>query len=157
MPSDQAGMGRSALGLGYTVPDDMRALGATPRAASVRSWLRALMPSVRFCDRVICCDEARRYAVKLCDRRRFLQLALGTFALSASSRLAWAQAYPTRPISLVVPFAAGGSFDVIARIITPRLSEILGQQVIVENIGAAAGIVASTASRTPYRTVIRCC
>jgi tripartite-type tricarboxylate transporter receptor subunit TctC len=72
--------------------------------------------------------------VKLCDRRRFLQLAVGTLA-SAVSRLAWAQAYPTRPISLVVPFAAGGSFDVIARIITPRLSEILGQQVIVENIG----------------------
>jgi len=41
----------------------------------------------------------------------------------------------------VVPFAAGGSFDVIARVITPRLSEILGQQVIVENLGAAAGIV----------------
>jgi len=79
--------------------------------------------------------------VKLCDRRRFLHLAVGTLALSACLRLAWAQAYPTRPISLVVPFAAGGSFDVIARIITPRLSEILGQQVIVENIGAAAGIV----------------
>ena len=41
----------------------------------------------------------------------------------------------------MVPFAAGGSFDVIARVITPRLSEVLGQQVIVENVGAAAGIV----------------
>ena len=79
--------------------------------------------------------------MKLCDRRRFLHLAVGTLALSACPRLAWAQAYPTRPISLVVPFAAGGSFDVIARIITPRLSEILGQQVVVENVGAAAGIV----------------
>ena len=58
-----------------------------------------------------------------------------------ASSVAWAQAYPTRPITLVVPFAAGGSFDVIARVITPRLSEILGQQVIVENVGAAAGIV----------------
>jgi tripartite-type tricarboxylate transporter receptor subunit TctC len=73
--------------------------------------------------------------VKLYDRRQFLHLAIGALALSAVSHLAWAQTYPTRPISLVVPFAAGGSFDVIARIITPRLSEILGQQVIVENIG----------------------
>ena len=68
------------------------------------------MPLVQLCDRVMCCDEARRDAVKLCDRRRFLHLAVGTLALSAVSRLAWAQAYPTRPISLVVPFAAGGSF-----------------------------------------------
>ena len=79
--------------------------------------------------------------MKLRHRREFLHLAVGTGALSAVSRLAWAQAYPTRPITLVVPFAAGGSFDVIARVITPRLSEILGQQVVVENVGAAAGIV----------------
>jgi tripartite-type tricarboxylate transporter receptor subunit TctC len=79
--------------------------------------------------------------VKLRRRREFLHLAVGTVALSAVSRMAWAQAYPTRPITLVVPFAAGGSFDVIARVITPRLSEILGQQVVVENVGAAAGIV----------------
>jgi tripartite-type tricarboxylate transporter receptor subunit TctC len=79
--------------------------------------------------------------VKLRHRREFLHLAVGTGALSAVSRVAWAQAYPTRPITLVVPFAAGGSFDVIARVITPRLSEILGQQVVVENVGAAAGIV----------------
>ena len=72
-------------------------------------------------------------------RRRFLHLAAGAVVLSAGARRARAQAYPTRPITLVVPFAAGGSFDVIARVITPRLSEILGQQVIVENVGAAAG------------------
>src|ERR1700746_2422776 len=75
------------------------------------------------------------------DRRQFLHLAAGAVVLSAGARPARAQAYPTRPITLVVPFAAGGSFDVIARVITPRLSEILGQQVIVENVGAAAGIV----------------
>ena len=61
--------------------------------------------------------------------------------LPVVSRTAWAQAYPVRPITLVIPFAAGGAFDVIARVMTPRLSEILHQQVIVENIGAAAGIV----------------
>src|SRR5262245_55387791 len=74
-------------------------------------------------------------------RRNFLHLAAGAAALPMASRIARAQAYPIRPVTLVVPFAAGGSFDVIARVITPRLSEILGQQAIVENVGAAAGIV----------------
>jgi len=74
-------------------------------------------------------------------RRGFPHLALSAAAFVTASSVAWAQAYPTRPITLVVPFAAGGSFDVIARVITPRLSEVLGQQVIVENVGAAAGIV----------------
>jgi tripartite-type tricarboxylate transporter receptor subunit TctC len=62
-------------------------------------------------------------------------------ALAASIATAVAQDWPTRPVSMVVPFAAGGSFDVVARVVTPRLSEFLHQQVIVENVGAAAGIV----------------
>jgi tripartite-type tricarboxylate transporter receptor subunit TctC len=62
-------------------------------------------------------------------------------ALAGLAAPAAAQDWPTRPITMVVPFAAGGAFDVIARVMTPRLSEILRQQVIVENIGAAAGIV----------------
>src|SRR5258708_3469732 len=74
-------------------------------------------------------------------RRQFLHLAAGAAVLPVASRAAWAQAYPVRPITLVVPFAAGGAFDVVARVMTPQLSEILRQQVIVENIGAAAGIV----------------
>src|SRR4051794_25186745 len=74
-------------------------------------------------------------------RRNFLRLAAGASAPPAPSRIAMAHTYPSRPITMVVPFAAGGAFDVIARVITPRLSEILHQQVIVENIGAAAGIV----------------
>jgi tripartite-type tricarboxylate transporter receptor subunit TctC len=74
-------------------------------------------------------------------RGKSLLLPLSAAALVIASSVAWAQAFPTRPITLVVPFAAGGSFDVIARVITPRLSEVLGQQVIVENVGAAAGIV----------------
>src|ERR1700681_3267614 len=79
--------------------------------------------------------------MKLPHRRKFLHLAAGAAALPLISRRAWAQAYPSRPITMVVPFAAGGAFDVIARVITRRLSEILHQQVIVENVGAAAGIV----------------
>ena len=72
-------------------------------------------------------------------RRQFLQLAACAAALPAVSRIAPAQTYPTRPVTLVVPFAAGGSPDVVARILAPRLSELLGQQVIVENVGGAAG------------------
>src|SRR5262249_30140980 len=101
-------------------------------------------------------------------RRRFLHLAAGAVVLSAGARPARAQAYPTRPITLVVPFAAGGSFDVIARVITPRLSEILGQQVIVGNVGAAGcggekrwarprAWSVCPAGRTRCRTVFGCC
>ena len=62
-------------------------------------------------------------------------------ALVAPTAPAAAQGWPTRPLTMVVPFAAGGAFDVMGRVFTPRMSESLGQQVIVENIGAAAGIV----------------
>src|SRR5438046_10631793 len=79
--------------------------------------------------------------MRLHHRRRFLYLAAGAVALSAASSMASAQTYPSRPITMIVPFAAGGAFDVIARVLTPRLSEILHQLVIVENVGAAAGIV----------------
>jgi tripartite-type tricarboxylate transporter receptor subunit TctC len=73
-------------------------------------------------------------------RRRFLQLA-GAAALPTMSRIAKAQAYPSRPITMVVPFAAGGTFDVMGRIIAVRMSEILGQQVVIENTTGAGGIV----------------
>ena len=65
-------------------------------------------------------------------------------ALVAATAPAAAQDWPTRPLTMVVPFAAGGAFDVMGRVLTPRMSESLGQQVIVENIGAAAGIVGTS-------------
>jgi tripartite-type tricarboxylate transporter receptor subunit TctC len=52
-----------------------------------------------------------------------------------------AQTYPSRPITMVVPFAAGGAFDVIGRLLAARMSEILGQQMIIENTSGAAGII----------------
>jgi tripartite-type tricarboxylate transporter receptor subunit TctC len=72
-------------------------------------------------------------------RRQFLQLAAGAAALPAVSRVAGAQAYPTRPITVIVPFAAGGSSDIIARIVGEHMSRTLGQQLINENIVGAGG------------------
>jgi tripartite-type tricarboxylate transporter receptor subunit TctC len=72
-------------------------------------------------------------------RRRFLQLAAQAAALPALSRLAWAQAYPARPVHIIVGFAAGGGVDITARLIGQWLSERLGQSFITENRAGAGG------------------
>ena len=74
-------------------------------------------------------------------RRQILQLAAGAVALPAVSRGGWAQAYPARPITLVVPFAAGGPTDTIARIMGERMRAWLGQTIIIENTTGAAGSI----------------
>jgi tripartite-type tricarboxylate transporter receptor subunit TctC len=66
-------------------------------------------------------------------RRQFLHLAAGAAALPAVWHIAWAQAYPTRPVRIVVGYAAGGGTDIAARLIAQWLSERLGQQFIIEN------------------------
>ena len=66
-------------------------------------------------------------------RRTFLRLVAGAAALPAVSRVAWAQAYPTRPVRLVVPFPPGGASDIVARIMGRWLSERIGQPVVIEN------------------------
>jgi len=73
------------------------------------------------------------------QRRNFLHLAAGALALPAVSRLAWAQAYPTRPITVIVPFPAGGPADTVARIVSERMRATLGQPIIVENVAGANG------------------
>jgi tripartite-type tricarboxylate transporter receptor subunit TctC len=78
-------------------------------------------------------------------RRNFLHLAAGAAALPASMRIARAQAYPTRPVRIVVGFAAGGGLDVVARLMGQWLSERLGQQFIIENRPGAAGNIGAEA------------
>src|SRR6516165_11784177 len=72
-------------------------------------------------------------------RRKFLHLAAGTVALPAISRIASAQAYPSRPITIVVPFVAGGALDVFGRIIAERMRASFGQTIIIENVAGANG------------------
>jgi tripartite-type tricarboxylate transporter receptor subunit TctC len=83
-------------------------------------------------------------------RRKFLHLAAGAAALPAMSRIAWAQAYPTRPVRLIVPVAPAGATDITARLIGQWLSERLGQQFVIENRPGAAGNIATEAvARSP--------
>ena len=70
-----------------------------------------------------------------------MQLCAGVIALPAVSRVATAQTYPTRPITLIVPFAAGGAGDTLARIVVERMREPLGQSVVIENVTGADGTV----------------
>ena len=85
--------------------------------------------------------------MKLPHRRQFLHLAVGAAALSAVPQIAWAQVYPSRPITVVVPFAPGGATDVIARSLAERMRVTLGQSIIVENVTGAGGAVGGRRNR----------
>jgi tripartite-type tricarboxylate transporter receptor subunit TctC len=81
-------------------------------------------------------------------RRQFLHLAAGATALSAVSRPARAHAYPTQPVRIIVGFAAGGTTDILARLIAQKLSERMGQQFVVENrVGAGGNVATETVVR----------
>src|SRR6185503_4190043 len=83
-------------------------------------------------------------------RRKFLQLAAGAAALPAVSRFAWAQAYPSRPVRVIVGFTPGSAPDIVARQMGQWLSERLGQQFLVENRpGAGGNIGAEVVVRAP--------
>src|SRR6516225_136138 len=84
------------------------------------------------------------------SRHQFLHLAAGAAALTTVSRIAWAQVYPTRPVRMIVPFPAGGSSDVLARLMGQRLSVRLAQPFLVENRPGATGNIGTEAVvRTP--------
>jgi len=85
-----------------------------------------------------------------CPRRTFLQLAVGAAALPAVSRIARAQTYPARQITLIAPWPAGGAIDALCRSIAPGVAARLGKPIVVENrpgagsiLGVAAGIKAT--------------
>jgi tripartite-type tricarboxylate transporter receptor subunit TctC len=77
------------------------------------------------------------------NRLRLARLALGALAIAATAAQAsaqGAQGWPTRPVTVVVPFAAGSSTDTASRILAVGMSEALGQQLVIENVGGAAGM-----------------
>ena len=84
--------------------------------------------------------------MKLPHRRQFLHLAVGAGALPVVSRIARAQAYPTRPVRIIVAYAVGGPNSLFARLISQWLSERLGQQFVVENRAGAGGTIGTEAA-----------
>src|SRR5580700_9699204 len=83
--------------------------------------------------------------MKLLHRRRFLHLTAGAATLPAGSHVAWAQAYPSRPVHWVVGFAPGGGYDTVARLMGQWLSERLEQPFLIENRPGASGDIATEA------------
>ena len=78
--------------------------------------------------------------MKLPHRRQFLHLLAGAAALPAMSRFAWAQAYPARPVRIIVGAAPSDAFDIMARLIGQCLSEQLGQPFIIDNRPGACAL-----------------
>lgn len=112
--------------------------GTAPIASKIRQHSRPPLVAAKLHP-----DRRVRLNAKNIARRRFLHLAGGIAALPSVSRIAWAQSYPARPVRIVIGFGAGGTGDIVARLIGQRLSETLGQQFLVENrTGAGTNIAA---------------
>jgi tripartite-type tricarboxylate transporter receptor subunit TctC len=77
--------------------------------------------------------------MRLPHRRQFLRLAAGAATLPTASRIAGAQTYPTRPITMVVPFPPGGATDSLARVLAEGMKATLGQPLVIENVSGASG------------------
>src|SRR5437016_2791117 len=111
-------------------------------------WGRRVRRRKGCCTRV---SVSRNWCLmKPTHRRQFLHLAAGAATLPALARIASAQAYPTRPVRIIVGFAAGGTTDIISRLIGQWLSERLGQQFVIENRpGASGNLAAEVVARAP--------
>src|SRR5215467_13831513 len=83
-------------------------------------------------------QPSRRPAMSI-SRRQLLHLTASATALVTVPRVAWGQGYPSRPITMIVPYAAGGPTDVIGRIVAEGMRAILPQPIIVEAVGGAQG------------------
>ena len=90
-------------------------------------------------------------------RRQFLQLTMGAAIAPMLSTIAPAQTYPARPVRVIVPYAAGGPSDILARIIAQKLSEHLGKLFYVENVGGAGGISVWAREQKPHPTLHHPC
>src|SRR6059058_2926397 len=92
----------------------------------------------------LCCTNSRNAGSIETSMRQPILLALLAFTLFAhDARPAAAQTWPERPITMVVPFAPAGGTDLIGRIIAKRLGEVLGQQIVIENVPGAGGMLGS--------------
>src|SRR5215510_6516938 len=115
-----------------------------PSAGSGFSSFRSLFPCGASCALSLRGTQMKR------PRRKLLHLAAGVAALSLVSQIALAQEWPLRPIRIVVPFAAGGPTDIVARVMGARMGELLGQQFVVENrAGAGGNLGADAVAKSP--------
>ncbi|HEY6993276.1 MAG TPA: tripartite tricarboxylate transporter substrate-binding protein [Xanthobacteraceae bacterium] len=91
-------------------------------------------------------------------RRQFLHLAAGAVAAHAAPWTAWAQSYPERPVRMIVPYAPGGSTDIVTCLVAQQLTERVGKQFFVENIGGGGGNIgtgrAAKAAPDVYTTLV---
>jgi tripartite-type tricarboxylate transporter receptor subunit TctC len=122
---------------GPDAPEDRKRLGVAAYLARALA-VRATHDRLRL-------HNAREGVMKLPHRRKFLHLAAGAAALPVVSRVAWAQAYPARPVRMIAATAAGAAPDILARLIGQWLSERLGQQFVIENRPGAGSNIGTEA------------
>src|SRR5436190_13865201 len=89
-------------------------------------------------------DSQRRHLQLV--RRQFVRLAGAAAIAPALARVGWTQTYPARPVRVIVPYAAGSSIDIVARLIGQRLTESFGQNFYIENLPTGAANVGTTAA-----------
>src|SRR5262245_27194785 len=115
------------------IHSDYHLCGLSTLASRARAHLR------------VCKRRSGRMTPMKLPRRKFMHLAAGAAALPAVARVAWAQAYPSRPVRVIVPIAPAGASDITARLIGQWLSERLGQQFVIDNRPGGGGNIGTEA------------